>query len=94
MSHPAGLPDLFIDRSLGHVQVPTLLRGAGLRLTTLAERYGVPADEAISDVTWLRDAGVRQEVVFMKDTRVRYNSAEKQAVQALGSGRSVWPARA
>ena len=84
MSHPAGLPDLFIDRSLGRVQVPTLLRGAGLRLTTLAERYGVPADEAISDVTWLRDAGVRQEVVFMKDTRVRYNSAEKQAVQAFG----------
>ena len=60
-----------------------MLRAAGLRLTTLAEHYGIPADEAISDVTWLRDAGLRQEVVFMKDSRVRYNPAEKQAVQAF-----------
>ena len=55
MSHPAGLPDLFIDRSLGRIQVPGLLRAAGLRLNTLAERYGVPADETVSDVTWLRE---------------------------------------
>jgi hypothetical protein len=43
--HPAGLPDLFIDRSLGRIQVPQLLRDAGLRLVTLAERYGIPNDE-------------------------------------------------
>jgi hypothetical protein len=83
VSHPAGLPELFIDRSLGRVQVPNLLRASGLRLTTLAERYGVPADETIGDVAWLRDAGERHEAVFMKDSRVRYNPAEKQAVQAF-----------
>ena len=83
MSHPAGLPDLFIDRSLGRVQVPALLRAAGLRLTTLAERYGIPADQEVRDVTWLRDAGERHEAVFMKDSRVRYNPAEKYAVQAF-----------
>ena len=81
MSHPVGLPDLFIDRSLGRIQVPGLLRAAGLRLTTLAERYGVPADETVSDVTWLRDAGQRGEAVFMKDARVRYNPAERRAVK-------------
>lgn len=81
MSHPAGLPDLFIDRSLGRIQVPGLLRAAGLRLTTLAERYGVPADETVSDVTWLREAGQRGEAVFMKDARVRYNPAERRAVE-------------
>ena len=43
--------ELFIDRSLGRIQVPGLLRAAGLRLTTLAERYGVPVDETVSDVT-------------------------------------------
>ena len=36
--HPNGLPDLFLDRSLGRHMVPSALRAAGLRLTTLAER--------------------------------------------------------
>jgi hypothetical protein len=47
---------------------------------TLAERYGIPADEAIRDTRWLADAGKRGEVVFMKDARVRYNAAEKLAI--------------
>jgi hypothetical protein len=58
--HPQGLPDLFLDRSLGRIQVPALLRAAGLRLRTLAEVYGVPADEDISDVEWLTRAGNQQ----------------------------------
>lgn len=57
MSHPAGLPDLFLDRSLGRIKVPALLRAAGLRLKTLSERYGIPADEAIADQDWLELAG-------------------------------------
>ena len=67
MPHPAGLPDLFLDRSLGRIQVPTLLREAGLRLVTLSERYSAPEDEGIADETWLADAGQRGEVVFLKD---------------------------
>ncbi len=82
MSPPAGLPDLFIDRSLGRIKVPQLLRAAGLRLTTLAERYGIPADEDVADEDWLRDAGERGEVVFMKDERIRYRPAEKHVVTA------------
>jgi len=77
---PAGLPDLFIDRSLGRITVPRLLREAGLTLTTLAERYGVPTDENVADEEWLSDAGRRQEVVLLKDGRVRYNAAEKAAI--------------
>lgn len=80
MPHPAGLPDLFIDRSLGRIQVPRLLRDAGLRLVTLAERYGVPADENVTDEQWITDAGLRGEAVFMKDGRVRYNAVEKGAI--------------
>ena len=57
MSHPAGLPDLFIDRSLGRKKVPAILRGAGLRMRTLAEVYGVPGDQGIQDVVWLERAG-------------------------------------
>lgn len=57
---------------MGRIQVPQRLRDAGLRLVTLAERYGVPADEMITDEQWLRDAGLRGEAVFMKDERIRY----------------------
>lgn len=81
MSHPDGLPDLFLDRSLGRVKVPTLLRDAGLRLTTLAEHYGMPADETVRDTEWLGLAGTNGWAVFMKDTRIRYNAAEREAVK-------------
>ena len=80
--HPDGLPDLFIDRSLGRIQVPDLLRAVGLRLITLAEHYGIPADQDIEDVTWLELAGRRDWVVFMKDTEIRRRPAERSAVRS------------
>jgi hypothetical protein len=82
VSHPDGLPDLFLDRSLGRIKVPLLLRAAGLRLVTLSEHYGIPADEDVADDEWLELAGRRGWVVFMKDTRIRYNRAEREAVKA------------
>jgi hypothetical protein len=78
--HPDGLPTLFIDRSLGRRQVPDLLRAAGLRLHTLAEVYGIPADETIADVEWLMRAGGEGWAVLMKDERIRYRPAERAAV--------------
>lgn len=82
--HPTGLPELFLDRSLGRIQVPALLRGAGLQLRTLAEVYGVPADEDVSDVEWLTRAGHEGWPVLMKDERIRYRPAERAAVLASG----------
>lgn len=61
--------------------MPTLLREAGLRLETLSECYGVPADERVLDETWLEHAGRSGLVVFMKDARIRYNPAEREAVR-------------
>lgn len=81
MSHPDGLPDLFLDRSLGGITVPRLLREAGLRLITLSEHYGIPADEGVRDEEWLELAGSNGWVVFMKDARIRYNTAERDAVE-------------
>ena len=83
MSHPAGLPDLFIDRSLGRKKVPAILRGAGLSLRTLAEVYGVPTDQAIRDVQWLERAGTEGWTVFMKDAAIATNPAEIAAVRAF-----------
>ncbi len=84
MSHPDGLPELFLDRSLGRIQVPRLLRSAGLRLVTLAEYYGVPADERVADVEWLELAGSSGWVVFLKDARIRSRTVEREAVQHFG----------
>jgi hypothetical protein len=82
--HPAGLPPLFLDRSLGRRQVPELLRAAGLQLQTLSEVYGIPADEDVSDVAWLELAGSRGWPVLMKDERIRYRAAERDALVAHG----------
>jgi hypothetical protein len=78
--HPDGLPDLFLDRSLGRHQVPSLLRAEGLRLITLAEHYGVPQDEDVEDVAWLALVGKRGWVALMKDAEIRRRPAEKQAL--------------
>ena len=59
IGHPDGLPELFIDRSLGRRQVPDLLRAAGVQVCTLAEVYGIPADESVADTDELELAGTR-----------------------------------
>jgi hypothetical protein len=78
--HPEGLPDLFLDRSLGRHLVPAALRALDLRLHTLAEVYGTPADENVADVDWLTLAGIRGWPVLMKDERIRYRNAEREAL--------------
>lgn len=81
MSHPAGLPDLFLDRSLGRIEVPRRLRLAGLRLVTLAEHYGVPTDETIADVVWLTEVGRRGWVALLKDEAIGRRPAERAAIR-------------
>lgn len=81
MSHPDELPDLFLDRSLGRIQVPGLLRDAGLRLITLAEHYGIPADEDVIDEEWLELAGRNGWAVFLKDARIRSRTVERETVK-------------
>lgn len=61
-----------------------MLRAAGLRVRTLAEEYGVPRDEEVSDTEWLAHAGQRGWPVLMKDERIRYRPAERAAVLAHG----------
>ena len=80
MSHPDGLPDLFLDRSLGRKKLPELLRAEGLRLVTLAEHYGIPHDETIEDTEWLQHCGDRGWLAIMKDDRIRYVGAERHAL--------------
>jgi len=81
VSHPVGLPDLFLDRSLGRNAVAQILRSHGLRLTTLSEHYGMPQDQMVADETWLAEAGQRGWVVLMKDKSIRRNAPELTAVK-------------
>lgn len=85
MSHPRLLPDLFLDRSLGRVRVPKILRAADLRLVTLAEHYGTPQDQDIEDVRWIGDATASGWICLLKDQRVHRNQIERRAVRDLGA---------
>lgn len=80
MSPPEQQPKFFLDRSLGRVAVPALLREAGWLLVTLAEHYGTPDDEQVPDTQWIRDAATQGWPILMKDKRIRYRRAEIDAV--------------
>lgn len=73
-------PKFFLDRSLGRKAVPEALRAEGWNLVTLAEHYGVPADERVADVDWIEEAARRGWPVLMKDKRIRHRYAEREAV--------------
>jgi hypothetical protein len=73
-------PQFFIDRSLGRIAVPKLLREAGLQVITLAEHYGMPRDQDVADVEWIEECSRNQWTALMKDARIRRRPAKKQAV--------------
>lgn len=75
-------PKFFLDRSLGRNAVPAALRSDGWNLITLAEHYGVPADEQVADVDWIEEASKHGWPVLMKDKRIRHRHAEREAVIA------------
>jgi PIN like domain len=80
VSSPAPLPRFFIDRSLGGKAVPAGLRVDGWDVVTLAEHYGVPADEQVADIDWIEEAAKRGWPILMKDKRIRHRQAEIDAV--------------
>ena len=71
MSHPAGLPDLFIDRSLGRLRVPQGLRAAGQRVVTWPSTS--PADEKVQDTTWPSGRMMASELSAVRGT-LRYDT--------------------
>jgi hypothetical protein len=72
--------ELFCDRSLGRIKVPTALRL--VHPTVIAHDDVFPQDT--DDEVWLREAGRRGWVVLMRDDRIRYRPAEQAAVIAAG----------
>jgi hypothetical protein len=56
-----------------------------VQLTTLAEHYGVPADEQVNDVTWIAESAQRGWIAFMKDANIRRRPAEREAIKISGA---------
>lgn len=75
-------PRFFLDRSLGRNAVPEALRADSWDIVTLAEHYGVPADEQVADVDWIEEAARQGWPILMKDKRIRHRPAEIDAVVA------------
>jgi hypothetical protein len=80
VSQPEQQPRFFLDRSLGRKAVPEALRTDGWDLITLAERYGMPADEQVADTEWIEEAAKRGWPILMKDKRMGQRQAEITAV--------------
>jgi hypothetical protein len=80
VSQPEQPPRFFVDRSLGRRAVPEALRAGGWNLITLAEHYGMPADERVADIEWIEEAARRGWPILMKDKRIRHRQAEIAAV--------------
>lgn len=81
----AQLPHVFIDRSLGAIQLPKLLRAAGIALTTMREHYGETAAQSVSDNEWIALTAERGWIAFHKDDNIRRNEAERQTVIRTGA---------
>ncbi len=62
--------------------MPRGLRDAGVEVVCLAERYGVPADERVTDIQWMREAAEHGEAVLMCDDAIRKNNPAERRVLA------------
>lgn len=78
----AALPHVFVDRSLGAVQLPAMLREAGFELTTMREHYGEVEAQSVADVEWIALTAERGWIGFHKDAEIRRNEVERRAVVA------------
>jgi len=57
-----------------------MLRDAGLDVITLAQHYGMPRDQSVTDIEWLEECSHRGWVALMKDGRIRRRPAERRAI--------------
>ncbi|MBM4442022.1 MAG: hypothetical protein FJ027_16525 [Candidatus Rokubacteria bacterium] len=66
----------FVDRSLGEIDVPTVLRGAGAAVAVHSDLF----PDAAADRLWLTECGRRGYVVLTKDHRIRTHEIERRAI--------------
>jgi hypothetical protein len=77
-------PEFLVDRSLGYHLLPDALRALGFVVHTMRSVYGPHAEETVSDVVWLEQAGRAGWVALTKDDAIRRRPVELQALAAHG----------
>jgi PIN like domain len=78
VAKPPDLPVFFVDRSLGKVDVPNALRGAGHQCVVHDEHF----DQQTEDAVWLNAVAARRWIVLTKDERIRYRPLELKALES------------
>jgi hypothetical protein len=77
---PEAQPVFFIDRSLGRLDVPGVLRSAGYACELHDDHF----DQHTEDTAWLNSIAARKWIVLTKDERIRYRPLELQALESAG----------
>lgn len=72
-------PEFFLDRSLGRITA-SRLRAAGHVVHLIAEHYADDASD-VPDEEWMAEGCSRRWVLLTKDKRIRYRTAELEALQ-------------
>jgi hypothetical protein len=70
----------FLDRGLGAIVVPGILRAAGWTLETMDERYGAGESQNIQDTQWIEEATLVEDVLLCKDLAIAQNPLEAQTI--------------
>jgi hypothetical protein len=70
----------FLDRGLGAIVVPGILRAAGWALETMDERYGAGESQNIQDTQWIEEATLVEDVLLCKDLAIAQNPLEAQTI--------------
>jgi hypothetical protein len=78
VAKPPNQPVFFIDRSLGRIDVPAALRGAGYQCVIHDERF----DQQTEDTIWLSAVAADNWIVLTKDERIRYRPLELKALES------------
>jgi hypothetical protein len=74
------VPRYFLDRSLGGVKVPWILREAGWDLITMHEHYGRTRAQSVDDVTWITELAGLGCPLLTADARIVSNIIEARAI--------------
>lgn len=64
---PDRLPELFVDRSLGRLAVPSALRAMGFEVVTLWEAYGPAVEQVLDDDVWIVEQSEAGRVLLTRD---------------------------
>jgi hypothetical protein len=77
------LPEFLADRDLGK-RVVEVLRAAGAVVHTLPEVFGEESAQLAADTEWIAAAGQYGWVALSKNKRIRYVTAEREALAEHG----------